>query len=131
MIRKYLSYCGYKVKYVVNITDIDDKIIKIALEEKKEPREVAECYTQAFFEVMEKLGVQPADLHPRATEHIKGMIDLITGLVEKGHAYSVASTDLGNDVYLIPPPFPLTANYPGKTWKSSKKARELKKTRKK
>ena len=90
-IRKYLVYAGYKVTYVVNITDIDDKIIKLAIEEKRDAKEVAETYTKAFFEVMDKLGVQKADLHPRATDFIPDMIALVQGLIEKGHAY-VAST---------------------------------------
>lgn len=97
-IRKYLVYAGYQVTYVVNITDIDDKIIKIALDEKRDAKEVAETYTKAFFEVMDKLGVQKADLHPKATEYIKEMIDLVSGLVEKGNAYPVPSTEFGKDV---------------------------------
>src|SRR5580658_9616185 len=64
VIRKYLIYSGFKVAYVMNITDIDDKIIKISIEEKRDAKEVAETYTKAFFEVMEKLGVQKADIHP-------------------------------------------------------------------
>src|SRR5581483_2987855 len=84
--------------YVVNITDIDDKIIRISIYEKRDAKEVAETYTKAYFEVMEKLGVQKADLQPCATEFIPDMIALIQGLVEKGHAYPVPSTDLGKDV---------------------------------
>lgn len=97
-IRKYLVYAGYQVTYVVNITDIDDKIIKIAIDEKRDPKEVAETYTKAFCEVMEKLGVQKADLHPKATEYIQEMVGLISGLVEKGHAYEVPSTEFGKDI---------------------------------
>ena len=97
-IRKYLAYSGYQVTYAVNITDIDDKIIKISLEEKKDAKEVAETYTRAFFEVMDKLGVQKADLQPKATEFIQEMIALISNLVGKGNAYAVPSTDLGKDV---------------------------------
>src|SRR5579862_5241428 len=97
-IRKYLVYAGYQVTYVVNITDIDDKIIKIAIDEKREAKEVAETYTKAFFEVMEKLGVQRADLYPKATDYIQEMTALISGLVEKGHAYEVPSTEFGKDV---------------------------------
>jgi cysteinyl-tRNA synthetase len=98
IIRKYLVRSGYQVTYVVNITDIDDKIIKIAIEEKRDAKEVAETNAKAFFEVMERLGVQKADIHPRATEHILEMIALIEGLVQKGHAYPVSSTELGKDV---------------------------------
>src|ERR1035438_4019468 len=98
VIRKYLVYSGFKVTYAVNITDIDDKIIRISIEEKRDPKEVAETYTRAYFEVLENLGVQKADLNPRATDFIPEMIDLISGLVEKGHAYAVPSTEFGKDV---------------------------------
>jgi len=98
VIRKYLVYSGFQVTYAVNITDIDDKIIKLSIEEKRESREVAETYTNAFFGVMDRLGVQKADLHPKATDFIGEMMDLISGLVQKGHAYEVPSTDLGKDV---------------------------------
>ena len=98
VIRKYLVYSGYQVTYAVNITDIDDKIIKICIEEKREAKDVAETNTKAFFEVMGRLGVQKADLHPKATDFIPEMVGLISGLVEKGHAYAVSSTDLGKDV---------------------------------
>ena len=84
--------------YVRNITDIDDKIIKKSIEEKKDFHEVAETYTKAYFEVMEKLGVEKADIQPRATDCIQGMVELISGLIEKNHAYVVPSTDLGKDV---------------------------------
>ncbi len=98
VIRKYLVYSGFEVTYVVNITDIDDKIIKIANEEKKTEKELAETYTKAYFEVLEKLGVQKADLQPKATDFIGEMVDLISGLMEKGHAYTVPSTQFGKDV---------------------------------
>lgn len=98
VIRKYLIYLGYQVKYIMNITDIDDRIIKKAIEEKREYSEVAATYTKSFFDVIEKLGIQKADVYPKATEHITEMIELVSGLIEKGHAYAVPSTDLGNDV---------------------------------
>ncbi len=98
VIRKYLAFSGYQVKYIMNITDIDDRIIKKSIEEKRSCDEVAGVYTRAFFEVLEKLGVQKADIHPKAMEHIPEMTALVSGLVEKGQAYAVPSTDLGNDV---------------------------------
>jgi cysteinyl-tRNA synthetase len=82
----------------MNITDIDDKIIKRALEEGKECGEITQTYTQAYFDVIGKLGVQKADIYPRATEHLTEIISLISGLLEKNHAYAVPSTDLGKDV---------------------------------
>src|SRR5258708_5305917 len=92
-IRKYLIYSGYQVKYVMNITDIDDKIIKKSIEEKKDFQAVAETYTKAYFKVMEKLGVQKPDVQPKATDSIAEMIQLIEGLIEKDHAY-VAGGDV-------------------------------------
>src|SRR5580658_9405239 len=79
VIRKYLLYAGYKVQYVMNITDIDDRIIKKAIEDKRDYSEVAETYTKAYFDVVERLGVLKADVYPKATEYIKEMIDLISG----------------------------------------------------
>ena len=86
-IRKYLIYSGFSVKYVMNITDIDDKIIKKAIDEKKDFHEIAGTYTQAYFEVMKKLGVLPPDVQPKATDSIPEMVELISGLIANGHAY--------------------------------------------
>jgi cysteinyl-tRNA synthetase len=86
-IRKYLVYVGYAVKYVMNITDIDDKIIKKAIDEKKDFHEIADTYTQAYLEVMKKLGVLPPDVQPKATDSIPEMVELISGLIANGHAY--------------------------------------------
>ncbi len=98
VIRKYLSHSGYKVTYIMNITDIDDKIIHKANEEKRGFQDVATTYASAFFGILEKLGIQKADIYPKATDHIQEIIALVSGLVEKGHAYAVSSTDLGQDV---------------------------------
>ena len=87
--RRYLEYRGFTVNYIVNITDIDDKIINRAAQEKTDYRTVAKKYTDAFFDGMEKLGVRPATVHPFATEHIGDMISLVKTLVEKDHAYVV------------------------------------------
>ncbi len=87
--RRYLEYRGYEVNYIVNITDIDDKIINRANEEGVNFKSVARKYTDAFFEGAEKLGVRPATVHPRATDNIDGMLNLITRLLEKGRAYVV------------------------------------------
>jgi cysteinyl-tRNA synthetase len=92
--RRYLKYRGYDVVYVQNITDVDDKIINRASAENLTPQQVAEKYTQAYFEDLEKLGVQPADHQPKATEHIAAMIEFVKALIEKGYAYAV-----GGDVY--------------------------------
>jgi cysteinyl-tRNA synthetase len=67
VIRKYLGYKGYKVKYVMNLTDVDDKIIKKSNEEKIKPEKVTEKYIDAFFEDIEKLKIKRADIYPKAT----------------------------------------------------------------
>ncbi|NOZ62946.1 MAG: cysteine--tRNA ligase [Calditrichaeota bacterium] len=87
--RRYLIYRGFEVKYVMNLTDVDDKIIKKANEQGVSASEIAEKYTQAFFEDIEKLGIKRADHYPRATESIPNMIKLIEILIEKGMAYVV------------------------------------------
>lgn len=88
VIRRYLEYSGYKVKYIQNITDIDDKIINKANEQKKSIKEISEQYTNSFFEVMDKLKVKRALEYPKATENIGEMIKLISELIEKGYAYA-------------------------------------------
>lgn len=94
MIRRYLEYKGYNVKYIQNFTDIDDKILDKAKEEGVDYREVAERNVQSYFESAKKLHIKPATLYPRATEHIKEIVELITTLVEKEYAYAA-----GGDVY--------------------------------
>ncbi len=91
IIRRYLEFRGYGVKYVHNITDVDDKIIKKANEEGKTADEVAKFFTEEYMKDMTALGVKEATVYPKATEHIKEMIDLVRGLVEKGSAYVTSS----------------------------------------
>lgn len=86
-VRRYFEYRGYEVNYVSNFTDVDDKIIKRALEEGCSSREISERYIKEFKTDMEALGVLEASCHPRATEEIDGMTRMITTLIEKGHAY--------------------------------------------
>ena len=92
--RRYLQYRGFDVTFVVNITDVDDKIINRASREGRTPAEVAEEFTRAYFEDIEKLRIRRADVHPRATEHIQEMIRMIEKLLERGMAYC-----LNGDVY--------------------------------
>ncbi len=92
---RYLRYKGFKVTFVRNFTDIDDKIIKRAANEHLSASEVAEKYIAAFYEDMDRLAIVRADHEPRATEHIPGMIRLSETLIGKGYAYA---TDQG-DVY--------------------------------
>ena len=87
VIRRYLQFRGYKVKYVQNITDIDDKIIDRANQLGIPPRELAEKYTNSYFEDMDALNIERADIYPRATEEIPKIIEVIQGLIDKGYAY--------------------------------------------
>lgn len=89
VLRRYLEYKGFNVKYVMNLTDIDDKIIKKSNEENIPAAQVAEKYTRAFFEDLEKLKVKRADFYPKATEHIKEIVNFIEQLVKNGFAYNV------------------------------------------
>ena len=87
VIRRYLQFRGYKVKYVQNITDIDDKIIDRANQLGIFPRELAGKFTDRFFEDMDALNIGRADIYPRATEEIPKIIEVIQGLINKGYAY--------------------------------------------
>ncbi len=87
VVRRYFEYKGYEVRYVSNFTDVDDKIIAKAKEEGITAGEVASRYIDECKKDMEGLGVSPATVHPKATEEIGGMIDMISTLIEKGHAY--------------------------------------------
>ena len=86
-IRRYLKYKGYDVIYVVNITNVDDKIINRAKELGEHPLKLAEKYEREFFDAMEKLNVEKADFSPRVTEHMQDIISFIQKLIEKGYAY--------------------------------------------
>jgi cysteinyl-tRNA synthetase len=89
VIRKYLKYKGFDVKYVRNFTDIDDKIINRAKQENITWDVVAKKYTNEYYRDMERLGVGKADVEPKATEHIEEIIDIVKGLIDKGYAYKV------------------------------------------
>ena len=89
IIRRYLEYRGYNVKLVQNLTDIDDKIIERSQKLGISSSELAHTNGQAYFEDTQRLGIQPADVHPKATEHIPEMIDLIQTLIAKDAAYVV------------------------------------------
>ncbi len=101
VIRRYLTYRGYEVRMIKNITDVghlteddvaqgdsgDDKMVKAAAKEKKTPQEIARFYEEYAFATQEKMNILPAHYNPRATEHIPHMIRLIETLLAKGHAY--------------------------------------------
>ncbi|HOT48044.1 MAG TPA: cysteine--tRNA ligase [Syntrophales bacterium] len=95
VITRYLRYRGYRVNYVKNFTDVDDKIIARANREGVEFRKISERYIAEHDRDMGQLGVEPPDVTPRATEHIPGMIGLIDRLIGNGLAYAVP----GGDVY--------------------------------
>lgn len=88
-IRRYLTWRGFEVTFVQNVTDVDDKIITKALEEERSAAEVAKEYTEAFIADMHAAGVQDPDIRPKATEEIDTMIKLVQRLIDKGHAYAV------------------------------------------
>lgn len=87
--RRYCEYRGFEVNFIVNITDIDDKIIEKANHEKTTTSDVAAKFTKAYFEDIDKLGIKQADNNPRATEHVKDMIQVIQKLLANGMAYKI------------------------------------------
>jgi cysteinyl-tRNA synthetase len=93
-IRRYLEYKEYKVVYVMNFTDIEDRMIEVAKREKRAVLEVAEEYLSYFRRDMASLNLKEATVHPRAMLHINQMIEFIEGLIEKGYAY-----ESNGDVY--------------------------------
>jgi len=101
MIVNYLKYRGYKVTYVRNFTDIDDKIIARANEQQTTSEELAARFINEFYVDMDRLGIGRPDIEPKATEHITEMIGLIGELIDKGKAYPS-----GNDVYYVVDSFP-------------------------
>ncbi|TMC80175.1 MAG: cysteine--tRNA ligase, partial [Chloroflexi bacterium] len=110
LLRRSLEYLGYRTQQVMNITDVghltddtfdrgEDKMLVAARLEDKSPEEIAAYYTTAFMDDVRKLNIRPADTYPRATQYIRQMIELITILVEKQHAYEVGGTvyfDIGS-----------------------------------
>lgn len=89
-VRRYLTFAGYDVNYVSNFTDVDDKIIKKAIEEGKSAEEISQRYIAECKKDMADMNVLPASTHPLATEEIPGMIAMIGTLIEKGYAYVVS-----------------------------------------
>ncbi|MFC1517519.1 cysteine--tRNA ligase [Candidatus Margulisiibacteriota bacterium] len=89
MIRRYLEYKKYKVNYIQNFTDIDDKIIKRANEAKTDINEITKKFTQSYYEDIGSLNVEKATSYPKATENIPEMIKLIEDLIKKDYAYEI------------------------------------------
>lgn len=100
-LRRYFEYSGLDVTFVQNFTDVDDKMIARAAEEKTSLKELGERFITEYYTDAKGLGIQPATVHPRATEHIGDIINLVKKLVESGHAY-----ESGGDVYFDVSSFP-------------------------
>ena len=97
----YLEHKGYDVTFVQNFTDIDDKMIKRANEEGITVKELGERFIAEYFKDAQALGIRPATVHPKATEHIPQIIALVQRLIDNGHAYAV-----NGDVYYRVSSFP-------------------------
>ena len=102
VLRRQLEREGYEVTFVQNFTDIDDKMIKRANEEGITVKELADRFIAEYYTDAKALGIRPATVHPKATEHITEIIDLITRLIENGHAYAVPSGDVYYRVSAFP-----------------------------
>lgn len=87
VLRRYLKYRGYEVTFVQNFTDVDDKIINRALEEGLSAKDLSERYIREYYQDAKDLGILEADVHPKVTDHIEGIIQYIEGLIAKGYAY--------------------------------------------
>ena len=94
MVSRWLRTSGYNVTYVRNITDVDDKIINRANENKETIGELTQRFIDAMDEDSEKLGIIRPTIEPRATMHIDGMVSMIEKLIAKGHAYAAANGDV-------------------------------------
>ena len=94
VLRRFLSYIGYNVKFVQNFTDVDDKIIKKAIEEKSDFLTVSKKYIEEYKKDAEGLNVQEATIHPKATENISEMLEIIKTLIDKGFAYALSNGDV-------------------------------------
>ena len=100
--RRYLEYRGYKVKYVQNFTDIDDKMINRANKEGTTVKELGDRFIKEYYQDADALGIERATVNPRATEHIGEIIKLVKKLIEKGHAYATENGDVYFSVRSFP-----------------------------
>ncbi len=120
LLKRFLEFKGFKVTHIMNITDVGhlvddadegaDKLEETARKEKKDPLEIAKVYTASFMEASRLLNMKPPDKYPKATEHIKEMIDMIKILIDKGYAYVV-----GHNVYYDITRFPDYGRLSGNT----------------
>ncbi len=98
LIKRYLKFRGYKVKHVMNITDVDDKTIRDSQKEGVSLKEFTELYTRYFLEDLKTLNIELPDVMPKATEHIEDMVALIKRLMDKGYAYKGEDGSIYYDV---------------------------------
>lgn len=110
MVRRYLMYKGYDVTFIQNFTDVDDKIIQRGKEEGMDPLTLSQKYIREYFQDAQALGIMPATIHPKATEHIPEMIEIILGLIDSGLAYEV-----DGDVYFAVEKFPSYGKLSGRS----------------
>ena len=89
VVRRWLIYRGYEVRYVVNVTDVEDKIIAASQREGRDWQEVAERYTASYLDELRGLGVLPPTVMPKASEHVGEIVELVEQLIETGHAYAL------------------------------------------
>ena len=112
-LRRYLKYRGYQVRYIQNFTDIDDKIIAAGQRDGIPAFEAAKRYTESYFRDMGRIGIEPADEFTYVTQYIPQIIEMVAGLIEKGHAYAV-----DGDVYFSVPSFPSYGRLSGRDEKA-------------
>jgi len=98
LLKRYLEFKGYRVHYVMNVTDVEDRIIKSLKNSGKTLKELTSFYEDAFYQDLDALGIQRADIYPKATEHIAEISSMIKGLKSKGYAYSALDGSVYFDV---------------------------------
>jgi len=102
LLRRYLNFRGYQVFQVMNLTDVEDKIIKKSIEAGIPMRQYTEKYAQAFFEDLATLNIEPAEVYPRATESVDKMVEIIRKLLKDGIAYKAADGSIYYDIARFP-----------------------------
>lgn len=99
ILRRYLEYCGYEVRHVMNITDVEDKTIRKARTSGKPIKSITDPLIEAFFADLDKLNIERATVYPRATEHVDRMVDMIRQLMAKGIAYRSDDGSIYYDIH--------------------------------
>lgn len=102
LLKRYLKYSGYNVKHVMNITDVEDKIIREVKAQNRSLKELTEFYTDEFFKNQDVLNIQSADIYTKATDYINEMVILIKKLIEKGFAYKTSDGSIYFNIHKDP-----------------------------